>query len=384
MNMLELTSVRWREITTDQQLAACCKAWQGAACLALDTEFMRVSTFYPEAALFQVSDGNGIVLIDPLGIGDWTPFTALLEDAGILKILHSCSEDLMLFLHTLKVLPAPLFDTQVAGSMLEHGLSVSYQNMVKHYLDIDIPKGETRSDWLQRPLSEQQLEYAALDVAFLHDIHGIQSRQLAELGRVHWMEEEAQRLFLPYAEEQSRDFSASYQNFKAGWQLGPQQRAALQRLAAWREERARERNRPRNWILKDTALFAMAQAMPDSKARLALMEDVSDAFIRHEGERVLALLAQARALPEADCPPPLPKPFTQAQKQRLAKARAVIEAKAGELGVAPEFLCRRKALHALFQAIEDQAGQAPIALPTEFRGWREGVLLEALLEALQR
>src|SRR5690606_29967056 len=117
---------------------------------------------------------------------DWKPFTALLQDAAILKILHSCSEDLMLFLHYLQVLPAPLFDTQVAGSMLEHGLSVSYQNMVKHYLDIDIPKGETRSDWLQRPLSAQQLEYAALDVAFLHEIHAIQARQLAEAGRSHW------------------------------------------------------------------------------------------------------------------------------------------------------------------------------------------------------
>lgn len=383
MNSSANTGVRWRIITTDAELAACCRTWAGAKSLALDTEFMRVSTFYPQPALYQVSDGGDIVLIDPLGIHDWAPFKALLADPGILKILHSCSEDLGLFLCHLGLLPAPLFDTQVAGSVLGLALSVSYQNMVRDYLGIEIPKGETRSDWLQRPLSAEQLEYAALDVAFLHEIHAMQSRRLADLGRTAWMEEEAERLLLPYAEEQSRDFSHSHESFKSGWQLGPQQRAALQSLAVWREERARERDKPRSWILKDAALFTLAQNLPQSKAGLAKIPDLGDAFIRHEGERVLARLAAARATPEADCPPPMAKPYNQEQKAKLSRARDVIEKKATELGLAPEFLCRRKALHALFDVVANRQPGAPLELPPEFRGWREDVLLGALLELLQ-
>lgn len=383
MNSPVNTGVRWRMITTDAELAACCASWAGATSLALDTEFMRVSTFYPQPALYQVCDGVNIVLIDPLGIRDWEPLTALFTDPGILKILHSCSEDLALFLSHLGILPAPLFDTQVAGSVLGQALSVSYQNMVRDYLGIEIPKGETRSDWLQRPLSAEQLEYAALDVAFLHEIHAMQARRLADLGRTEWMTEEAERLLLPHAEEQSRDFSRSYESFKSGWQLGPQQRAALQSLAAWREERARERDKPRSWILKDAALFTLAQNLPQSKAGLAKIPDLGDAFIRHEGERVLARLAVARALPEAECPPPMAKPHNQAQKTKLSRARDVIEQKATELGLAPEFLCRRKALHALFEAVETRQPGAALELPPEFRGWREDVLLEPLLEVLQ-
>lgn len=384
MNSAHPDAVRWDYVENDAALAACCKRWQSAAALALDTEFMRVSTFYPQAALFQVSDDHTLTLVDPLGIHDWSPFVALLEDPAIVKILHSCSEDLLVFLHELGVIPAPLFDTQVAGSMLEHGLSVSYQNMVKHYLDLDIPKGETRSDWLQRPLSEQQLEYAALDVAYLHRIWEIQSEQLEKLQRTDWMREDSSRLAALYAEELSKDFSGHYLAFKSAWQLGPRQRAALQKLAEWREQRARLRDRPRNWILKDTALFAIAQSLPENRARLAALPDVGESFIRHEGEQILDLLREVKALPEAECPPALPKPFSSSQKSRLAKARTVIERKAQELSVSPEFLCRRKSLHALFLAVEERADAAALlALPPEFSGWRGAVLLEELLEALQ-
>ena len=135
--------VDYRYVEDDAALAQCCMRWHKAAALALDTEFMRVTTFYPAAALFQISDGNEITLVDPLGITDWAPFKALLVDAGIVKILHSCSEDLLVFLNSMNVLPVPLFDTQVAASMLEHGLSVSYQNMVKHYFGVELPKAET-------------------------------------------------------------------------------------------------------------------------------------------------------------------------------------------------------------------------------------------------
>jgi ribonuclease D len=375
--------VDFHYVENDATLAACCSRWQSAPALALDTEFMRVTTFYPAAALFQVSDGSGITLVDPLGITDWAPFKALLVDSGIVKILHSCSEDLLVFLNSLQVLPAPLFDTQVAASMLEHGLSVSYQNMVKHYFGVELPKAETRSDWLQRPLTPEQREYAALDVAYLHQIWDLQCLQLEQLGRSGWMREECTRLADTYAEEISGDFSDHYRDFGAAWQLGPQQLAALQKLAEWRERRARHRNKPRSWIVKDTALLTMAQGMVSSKAQLALIPDISDNFIRFEGEQVLASIEEARLLNEAECPPPLPKPFSQGQKNRLRKARELIEAKATELGVSPEFLGRKRTLHALFYALNEQGEVDSSRLPRELLGWREPLILNELIGVLQ-
>ncbi|MGA0806783.1 MAG: ribonuclease D [Pseudohongiellaceae bacterium] len=375
--------VDYRYIADDAALAACCVRWRQARALALDTEFMRVSTFYPKAALFQVSDGEEITLVDPLGISHWAPFRALLADPALVKILHSCSEDLLVFLNGLQVLPAPLFDTQVAASMLEHGLSVSYQNMVKHYFGVELPKAETRSDWLQRPLTPEQREYAALDVAYLHQIWDLQCGQLERLGRGVWMKEECSRLAEPYAAEISGDFSGQYRDFGAAWQLGPRQLAALQKLAEWRERRARARDKPRSWIIKDNALFAMAQGLVGSKAQLALIPEVSDNFIRFEGEQVLALIAEARQLNEADCPPPLPKPLTQGQKNRLRKARELIEAKAAELGVSPEFLGRKRTLHALFHALDDKGAVDAARLPPELLGWRESLILNELIGMLR-
>lgn len=375
--------VDYRYVEDDATLAACCAQWSAARALALDTEFMRVTTFYPAPALFQISDGEQITLVDPLGIQDWEPFKALLVDEGIVKILHSCSEDLLVFLHSLQVLPAPLFDTQVAASMLEHGLSVSYQNMVKHYFGVELPKAETRSDWLQRPLTPQQREYAALDVAYLHQIWDLQSLQLEQLGRSSWMREECARLGDGYADELSGDFSHYYRSFGAAWQLSRRQLAALQKLAAWRERRARSRNKPRSWIVKDQALFAMAQGLVGSKAELARIPDIGDNFIRYEGEQVLALIEEARQLPEAECPLPLPRPFTQGQKNRLRKAREVVEAKAAELGVAPEFLGRKRTLHALFHALEAGGEPGDGQLPAELLGWREPILLNELIGVLR-
>jgi ribonuclease D len=185
--------------------------------------------------------------------------------------------------------------------------------------------------------------------------------------------------------ELASDFSDNYRNFKAAWQLRPQQLAALRKLAAWREQRARKRDKPRSWIVKDTALFGFAQSLPTNKAQLAAMEDVNDNFVRFEGDEVLALVRAARELPEAQCPPALPKPLTQGQKSKLRKAQDFIEAKGAELGVPPEVLGRKRALQGLQQALIDaakQPGAAP-TIPDELLGWRRPFLLDTLTDILK-
>lgn len=376
--------VDWTLVDDDAALTACCRRWASCDALALDTEFMRVSTFFPKIALIQVADGASITLIDPLKIDDWSAFAALMTETTITKVMHSCSEDMLVFHTFLHVLPTPVFDTQIATALLNEGVGISYQNLVKQRFGIELPKGETRSDWLQRPLTSQQLEYAALDVAYLPQCWQAQRAALRELGREAWLQEDSTRQVLQYATELASDFSDYYRTFKAAWQLRPQQLAALQKLAAWREQRARKRDKPRSWIVKDTALFAFALNLPTNKAQLAAMEDVNDNFVRFEGDDVLTLIRAARELPVADCPPPLPKPLTQGQKGRLRKAQDFVEAKSAELGMPPEVLGRKRALQALQQALVDAAKQGtdPV-IPDELLGWRKPFLLESLVDILK-
>jgi len=373
-------SVQFQIVNDDAQLRACCERWQKVSAIALDTEFMRVSTFYPQTALFQVAEGDSIWLIDPLPITDWTPLREVLTSPDVIKVLHSCSEDLLVFQTCTGVLPAPLFDTQIAAAYLSEGSSISYQNLVRLHTEIELPKGETRSDWLQRPLSDEQQRYAALDVAYLLPLWEQQSSRLREQGRLAWLEEDCARMLAMYTSEISGDFAEYYQNFKAGWQLAPQQLAVLQKLAEWRELRARKRDRPRNWILKDTSLFGIALAMPQTRGELALISEISDNFVRHEGDQVLALVAQARAMPQAESPVPIPKPLSQGQKNRIKRAQEYVEQKALELTLQTDVLARKRLITALLYAHKAVEGkpEATLVPPAEFNGWRGPVLLEAL------
>jgi ribonuclease D len=377
-------AISYRLITDDATLAACCARWRTEVALALDTEFMRVSTFYPRAALFQIADAEGLWLIDPLQITEWEPLRAVLRDPGVVKVLHSCSEDLLVFHVCLGVMPAPLFDTQLAAAFLNEASAISYQNLVKLHANIELPKGETRSDWLQRPLSKEQLTYAALDVAYLLPLWERQCLRLREQGRLQWVEEDCARLVHQYDAEVSGEFDDYYLNFKNAWQLGPQQRVALQRLATWREQRARKRDKPRSWILKDTALYGIASSLPTNKAQLSVIEDVSDNFVRFEGELVLALLQDIRQLPQAACPPAPPKPLSPGKKARLRRAQDYVEARAAALRLPNEILVRKRLLMGLYYALEAQSKAPAIALevPEELLGWRAPLVLDELKQLL--
>lgn len=375
--------VQFREVRGDADLATTCTRWRHTEALALDTEFMRVSTFYPQVGLVQVADGQEIVLIDPLTITDWTPFRDLLVSPTITKVLHSCSEDLLVFLTFLQVLPTPVFDTQIAASLLGSGISLSYQNLVKQHVGIELPKAETRSDWLQRPLTPEQLEYAALDVEFLLNIYRQQREQLTEKGRMAWLVEDCERLRQSYSDEITGNFDDYYLNFKSGWQLKPQSLLALRLLSIWREQRARKRNKPRSWILKDAALFSLAQNLVQSKAQLASTPEISDNFVRHEGEMVLQLVRQAATAAETDCPPRQPAPLNNAQKSLLKRMQEVVEMRAQSLGLPAELLGRKRVLLPLLYAAQSGATDA-LVIPDELQGWRRTEVLPALLEVLKR
>jgi len=384
----DVPTIDYRLIKTNQELNTCCQHWQSKAFLGMDTEFMRVNTFYPQLALIQVNDGDAIYLIDPLGISEWEAFAELMLSPGVVKIFHSCSEDLGVFVRHFGLLPTPLFDTQIANAFLNEGFGLSYQNMVAAQSGHELPKGETRSDWLQRPLTQQQLQYAALDVEYLPAIYLAQKEQLQEQGRLSWVEEDCQRLSGNYREELAQDFSQAYLGFSAAWQLNGEQLRLLKLLAEWREKRARQRDKPKNWIVQDKSILEIARYQPQALQELRAIDSLSVNFIRYEGEAILQLVRQAQDLPPLAND--LPRPLSNAQKKLFKKAQALVRQKAESVGLPVEILGRKRLLLAVFNvwlASQSETQQAvditSLTLPDELLGWRKAILLPVFQELFQ-
>ena len=366
--------IHW--ILDDASLAEHCAAWQALPFVALDTEFMRVDTFYPIAGLLQVSGGDGAYLIDPLRISDWRPFAALLEAPGLVKVLHSCSEDLEVFLRLTGSLPAPLFDTQLAAGYLNLGFSMGYSRLVQALLDIELPKGETRSDWLQRPLSELQVRYAAEDVSHLVEVYRALMARLAP-QKVEWILEDGAELVANLGREVVPE--DAWRDAKLAWKLSRQQQAVLRALCAWREREARARNQPRNRILREHSLWPLARTQPDNLVALARIEDMHPKTVRQDGETLLQLIREAAALPPEQWPEALPEPLPIEASALLKKLRAVGQREGERLDIVPELMLRKKTLEAL---LKSGYPNGPYQLPDSLRGWRRELMGQALLDCL--
>lgn len=366
--------IHW--ILDDAGLAEHCAAWQALPFVALDTEFMRVDTFYPIAGLLQVSGGDGAYLIDPLRISDWRPFAALLEAPNVVKVLHSCSEDLEVFLRLSGSLPAPLFDTQLAAGYLNLGFSMGYSRLVQALLDIELPKGETRSDWLQRPLSELQVRYAAEDVLHLVEVYRALMARLAP-QKVAWVLEDGAELVANLSREVAPE--DAWREAKLAWKLSRQQQAVLRALCAWREREARARNQPRNRVLREHSLWPLARTQPDNLVALARIEDMHPKTVRQDGETLLKLIREAAALPPEQWPEALPEPLPIEASTLLKKLRAVGQREGERLDIVPELMLRKKTLEAL---LKSGFPNGPYQLPDSLRGWRRELMGQALLDCL--
>ena len=364
-------------VLDDAHLARLCAEWRQLPFVALDTEFMRVDTFYPIAALLQVGDGRCAYLIDPLLISDWTAFSGLLEDESVVKVLHACSEDLEVFLRLTGSLPAPLFDTQLAAGYLNIGFSMGYSRLVQEVLNIELPKGETRSDWLQRPLSEMQIQYAAEDAQHLAELYQTLLPKLSEEKRAWILEDGAEWVA---NQRRETDPAEVYREVKQAWRLKPRQLAVLRALAAWREQQARARNQPRNRVLREHSLWPLARTQPVDLVGLARIEDMHPRTVRQDGETLLELIRTAAAAPEQDWPAPLPEPLPLEASALLKKLRAVGQREAIALNIAPELVLRKKVLESL---LKTGYPDGPYQLPDSLRGWRRERLGQSLLDALE-
>ncbi len=362
-------------IRGNDELASACAIWMQVDALVIDTEFVRRRTFYPIPALLQVYDGDTIAIVDPLGIDDWGALAEVLAAPGVLKIFHAASEDLEVFWRLLGVIPAPLFDTQVAAGLCGLRPSMGYNKLVQALCDIDLPKDETNSDWLARPLTDNQVRYAAYDVYFLRRVY-LQLLQTAQdKNRLDWVLQGSARLgaALPTLIEPDR----YYLRLKGAQRLSAQELAVARALCSWRERGAREQDLPRNWVLKDSTIVALARRKPQAVAELEGIKDLQASTVRKQGRRLLELVGQAIQLPREQWPEPLPDTLQPAARASLECVKNAVQACADELDIAPELLMNRKQMSETTLRLLGDESQI---LPADIGQWQREVLEPSLRE----
>jgi ribonuclease D len=372
--------MQWQLIESDEALQEVIARATDCEAVIVDTEFMRRNTFYPQVALVQLCFATGdsqeevAWLIDPLCIENPAPLAALLENPNVLKVLHSVSEDLEVFQRWLGVLPQPLFDTQRAAALLNLGFGLGYRTLVQEICSVDLPKGETRSNWLQRPLTESQCEYAGQDVTWLLPVWRELYRQSKQDNKLEWILADGKDATQNLATE----VESFYKRIKKAWKLDQRGLGILVTVCRWREETARQKDKPRSWIIDDTACLQMAQCNPQSLSQLAEDIDLPAPVIQRYGEELIRLLVEQQAVLEEDLPPLLPAPLDSQQRNQVKTLKAQVRSIAGELKVAPEVLLQSKDYELL---LRETAG-VQLQLPVHWSGWRKEAVLSALRTAL--
>lgn len=377
MESLLNSGARW--IASNEALAEACARWRSAKLLAIDTEFVRERTFRPILGLIQIADEGGVTLVDPQGAADLDPLAELLVAPGIDKIFHSCSEDLEVFRDRLGLVAAPIFDSQLAAAFAGYGYSLGYSRLIATLFDVVLPKTETRSDWLRRPLSSAQLEYAALDVAHLPAAYHRLRGELEQKGRLEIFREECARI----TEEASRpeDREAAYRKIAASRLWSRRELGLLYELVRWREEEARRRDLPRNFVLPEAAVPVIVQLKPTTAAQLAKIEVLKGRDTSRLAPKLLDLVARALKAPPEELPEPFPRPLdVQPFKKTLQGLRAALDKVATDENLPAELLSNRRSLESMIRRYLQQ--EEPL-LPRKLRGWREAMLRPALLEVLE-
>lgn len=371
----EVEAKHWELIVSDEVLAAKLAEMKTCQTVIVDTEFMRRDTFYPEVALLQlcfvgeVADEDTAWLIDPLAITDTSGLVELMTDSGVLKVLHSASEDLEVFSRWLGVLPQPLFDTQRAAALLDRGFGLGYRALVHEICGVDLPKGETRSNWLKRPLTPAQCEYAGLDVTWLLPVWRELYQACTEQDKLAWVLADSAEAGGAMGTAQT-DF---FKKIKTAWKLDRQALGRLDALCRWREAEARERNRPRSWIIDDKACLALAIEAPADERELKAL-DLPPPVQRRYAQSLVELLEAQAWVPDSELPQRLPPPLDAAQRNQLKALKAQARKIAQRLNTAPEYLLAAKDYELLLREAQGTAIEPPAA----WAGWRGAAVVAPL------
>ncbi|NND48102.1 MAG: ribonuclease D [Woeseiaceae bacterium] len=335
--------------------------------VGVDTEFMREKTYFAQLCLVQIATSDEIFCVDPLTQNSQEKFWRDLFARD--WIAHSARQDIEVVSQTAGSMPVSIFDTQIAAGLLGYPAQMGYAGLVKDLFEVDMAKSHTRADWTKRPLRAAYLEYAAEDVLYLLPAYELLGERLDNEGRLEWAREDSRLLLDPrlydIGADQALDRLKGARNFRG------RKRAAAARLASWREREAIGRNRPRQWILRDTVLLEIAYRLPGSESELAAIEGMPPKLLSRAGKDLLQAVAAASA-DEHDYSPP--RPPDEEQKALLKAMQARVQRCADELGIAAETVASKRELAAVI--VSDSRDSRV------FSGWRSDLIGNDLLALL--
>ncbi|WP_017445680.1 ribonuclease D [Gayadomonas joobiniege] len=369
-------------IQNNASLARCCAQIKNETLIALDTEFVRERTYYPALGLIQLQAGGQTFLIDPLSITDWQPFKEILLNPAQVKVLHACGEDIEVLSYFFKLTPVNLYDTQVAEAFLGGRASMGLAAILEQYKNISLKKEHARTNWLKRPLSQAQLEYAANDVIYLLDIYQQQQDKLAELNLVDWCEQDIQALI------KKRSFqiepSLAWREIKSAWQLSPRALAVLKELTTWRLRYARNKNLAVNFVIHEREIVLLAERRPTSIKSMRNIPGMHPAVIKRHGDTLVRLIEAGKQVPAEGCPSKITRVAElRGYKDVFTKIKSTIESIAEENKLNTDLVASKRMINEFigYQFTVNEWSRE--TQPELLNGWRGRLLAEPLLQCVQ-
>lgn len=362
-------------IETTADLKAACEIFAKSDFVTVDTEFLRESTFWPQLCLIQIASPDHEALVDPLAKGlDLQPFFDLMSDTSVVKVFHAARQDLEIIHHLGGIIPHPLFDTQVAAMVCGFGDSVSYDQLVQKITGKQIDKSSRFTDWSHRPLSQKQLDYALADVTHLRDIYASLKAELEREGRAHWLEDEMAVLETPETYDLHPDDAWTRMKMRV---RKPSELAVLMKVTAWREREARNRDVPRGRILKDDAIYEIAQQQPRDAEALGKLRTVPRGWERSgSGAAIITAVNEALSIPKEELPK-IAKPYqpNEGTQSAVELLKVLLKLTAEREGVAAKIVANTDDLEKI--ASEGEKADVPA-----MHGWRRDLFGERALKLI--
>lgn len=361
-------------ITDRKQLKEFADRAKRSAVLAVDTEFLREKTYWPRLCLIQLATEEESVVVDPFRVKDLSDLAELFVDERIVKLFHAAGQDMELIVHEMGVVPKPVFDTQIAASLLGDMLQIGYGSLVLNECNVKLKKADSFTDWSRRPLTDSQIQYALDDVIYLPRIYRSMKERLEKLGRLSWLDRDFEELSDP--ERYKVDPYERFKRLKRVNQLTPQQLSAAREVAAWRETQAMKRNIPRKWVVTDEQIVEICKREPRTLDELFMVRGVSNTLKTDDARRVLAACKQGLDTPE-DAWPELNKSYKSEPNvdPQVDLLYSLVKVRAKEAGVAFGVLASHADLAKLVRGHYEEVDI--------LKGWRRHLVGEELL-ALMR
>ncbi len=364
------------------------RAQQGSL-LAVDTEFISEKSYWPRLCLLQLGTEDEFVCVDPFQVTDLSPLRSIMTNPGIIKIFHACGEDMIILQHILGVTPAPVFDTQVAATLLGYSNQTGYGSLVKGECGVTLRKADSFTDWSIRPLTDSQIDYALDDVRYLPRIYHQMIHNLEKRGRLDWITPDMEDLSRP--QRYYRDPQTQYLRLKRRNSLSPRQLCIARSLAAWREEFAQKRDLPRRWVLTDDQIIDMCKRRPAKTEELFAVRGASKGVVQRNANTILQLITDAWNEPKENWPEIQHHEHHEDFSPQLAMMNALVQLRSQENDIASSTLASRKDMELLTAALcsREAVNSSAAADPDQFpdcgvlKGWRRKIVGNDLLALLR-